>query len=277
MEYSTRTLTPTPSGSSLPMAQGAVVGPARLSPSPSADSFMKAAAARKLHNPQLLPSPEAIPKTLGQSGSASSLLSVESDSSAPPPVAPPRSAQLNTGEVLQPYSASHCSSGAVGMTGMTASQAQTIQQSRQQQHAGPSQPRRVPYHSPAMGQSVMPVHSPTMAVVNSQSVVTREPSAPAPPPAAYARNYCVDSAEPPPPAAVDGQSTWVIEEVIDFGVPLDEGMVRECDDNGYPLGCKSLSIGEVQRGNVSLFEGCVHNVCYDEQEMHDQRDDRGFC
>jgi len=270
MEYSTRTLTPSPSANSLQMPQGASVGAGRiLSPAVSADSLMKAAAARNAHNPQLSSSPEMPPKTLGQSLSATSLLSVESDSSAPPPVAPPRSAQLNTGEVLQPTS--YSSSGSVGMTQMSASQVQTIQQSKQHQHSGPSQPRRVPYHSPAMGQ---PMQSAPMAIVNSQPV-NRELSALAPTPVAYAPNYATP--EHPPPQAVDSQSTWVIEEVIDFGVPLDEGMVRECDDSGYPLGCKSLSIGEVPRGNVNLFEGCIHNVCYDEQEMHDRRDDRGFC
>lgn len=251
MEYSTRTVTPAPSANSFQMPQGA------------------AGRMLSVHNPQLSPSPEMPPKTLGQSLSATSLLSVESDSSAPPPVAPPRSAQLNTGEVLQPTS--HCSSDSAGMTSKVASQVQTIQQSKQRQHSGPSQPRRVPYHSPAMGQ--MPTHSAPMAMVNSQSAVNREVAAPAPAPVAYAPNYA-STPEPPPPQAVDSQSTWVIEEVIDFGVPLDEGMVRECDDSGYPMGCKS---GELPRGNVSLFEGCVHNVCYDEQELHDRQDGRDLC
>merc|ERR1719502_1458062 len=99
-----------------------------------------------------------------------------------------------------------------------------------------------------------PPHS--MAVVHGQPLISRkrEPQPPAP-------------AQESQQQADNTQSTWVIEEVIDFGVPLDEGLVRECDDTGYPLGCKSLSIGPSQRGNVNLFDGCVHNVCYDEQDQ----------
>lgn len=106
------------------------------------------------------------------------------------------------------------------------------------------------------------VQQQNMAVVHPQSVITRErePQPQAPPPE-------------PTQASDNTQSTWVIEEVIDFGVPLDEGMVRECDDTGYPLGCKSLSIGGPSaRGNVNLFDGCLHNGCYDEvEDMHGQR------
>lgn len=90
-----------------------------------------------------------------------------------------------------------------------------------------------------------------MTMVNPQPVMTQRE---APPP-------------PPPQEQDNNQSTWVIEEVIDFGVPLDEGLVRECDDTGYPLGCKSLGYSASPRGNVNLFDGCYHNVCYDEQQM----------
>jgi len=173
------------------------------------------------------------PKSLGQSLSMGSLLSVESDSSAPPPVAPPRSAQLNTGEVLQPYqpmlSAAHHSL-----------------------HGSPGRPPNVMTgRSPSANSFSRVPHQHSMAVVNSQSALREAPPS---------------QAEPPQESP---QSTWVIEEVIDFGVPLDEGMVRECDDSGYPLGCKSL--GPNHRGNATLFDGCVHGVCYDEQvvEMHD--------
>lgn len=126
---------------------------------------------------------------------------------------------------------------------------------------------------PAMGQpaTAQSANTQPMAVVHPQSVITREREPP--PQQAPAR-------EPPPQAAENTQSTWVIEEVIDFGVPLDEGLVRECDDTGYPLGCKSLSIGASPRGNVNLFDGCVHNVCYDEQvmEMHgDRREGKDLC
>lgn len=273
MEYSTRTLTPSQSGASLTnqVVPAPASAPGRiLSPSESADSLMKAAAARKLLNPALSPvHGQMAQKTLGQSLSVTSLLSVESDSSAPPPVAPPRSAQLNTGEVLQPYAPTHlqASGSSLAMPPTVASQVQSIQQSMQHQHGGPSQPRRGPYHSPGMGQTA-PQQTPSMAVVQSQSVMSRESSVPTP-----------AAESPPPPQAVDSQSTWVIEEVIDFGVPLDEGMVRECDDSGYPLGCKSLAIGDGSRGNVHLFDGCVHNVCYDEQEapMHDRREGKDLC
>jgi len=251
MAYATRTtLTPSQSDSSMPQLNGMA---GRLSPSVSADALMKAAAQRKLLNPTLSPIPQ---NKLGQSLSVTSLLSVESDTSAPPPVAPPRSAQLNTGEVLQPYAPTHlqATGSSLGMPPTIASQVHSVQQPMYQN--SPAQPRRGPYHSPAMGQN--------MAVVQSHSVINREPTAPEPP--------------PPPPQAVDSQSTWVIEEVIDFGVPLDEGMVQEYDDRGYPMGCKSLAIGESSRGNGNIFDGCLHNVCHDEQEgtMHDRRE-HGLC
>merc|ERR1712098_985275 len=90
-----------------------------LTTSPSADNLLKASAGHKILTSQLFPPSTLLaqngPKTLGQSLSMSSLLSVESDSSAPPPVAPPRSAQLNTGEVLQPYQPLHSTGHGGGM------------------------------------------------------------------------------------------------------------------------------------------------------------------
>lgn len=112
----------------------------------------------------------------------------------------------------------------------------------------------------------MPQQSHSMAEVHSQSVIHREREAP---------QAQMEEPQQPPENA---QSTWVIEEVIDFGLPLDEGMVRECDDSGHPFGCK---IGPPQRGNVNLFDGCVQNLCYDEQqgiEVNERADNtREFC
>lgn len=262
-EYQTRTLTPSQSTSS--------VGNRSLLPSESGNSLMRAAAGQKMGHPHISPGLHGgVPRNLGQSASATSLLSVESDSSAPAPVAPPRSAQLNTGEVLQPYAPSQLqATGSSLMVPPTvASQVQSVQQ-------GPSQPRRGPHHSPGMnqspvgqggGQPLMHAHSVGPGMVQSQAVIHREPSTPVP------------AQEPPPPQqATDSQSTWVIEEVIDFGVPLDEGMMRECDDGGYPLCGKNLEIGQSHRGNVELFQGCTHNLCYDEQDFHDRRDGKDLC
>jgi len=261
MEYSngTRTLTPTPSNASLQNQNIVMDGGRKLSPSPSSDSLLKAAAIRKMNqmNPQLRGSPVHAQGTLGQSLSVASLLSVDSDSSAPPPVAPPRSAQLHTGEVLRPNqfvqvqmqaSASNSQLMAHGVAQVNSLRQSPSQPGGLQGQRNPStsslnrgSPHHVPNHM--MAQS--------MAVVHPQSVIAREaPQAPV-------------QQEPPPQqqqASDSGtQSTWVIEEVIDFGPPV-EGLVRECDDIGYPMDCKINS-----RGSINLFDGCFHNVCVDEE------------
>lgn len=208
--------------------------------------------------------PLTVPRTMGPSLSVSSLMSVESDSSAPAPVAPPRSAQLNTGEVLQPYANARLNPAGASLK-MPASQLGMHEVTRgQNMQAG-----RIVAEGPPRGYGGA---GQPMAMVHPQSVMqTREPPSP----------VAQDRGGHDQQQASDGNSTWVIEEVIDFGLPVDEGLVRECDDAGYPLGCKSLSMGGSPRGNVHLFNGCVHNVCYDEQqvmEMHGQRQDgRDLC
>jgi len=268
MEYSSRSLTPTPSTGSLTLV------PRMLTPSPSAELLRvaQAASGRKGFGPQMTTVqnvqyvPLTVPRTMGPSLSVSSLMSVESDSSAPPPVAPPRSAQLNTGEVLQPYANARLNATG-GSLKMPASQLGMHEVSRGQNvQSG----RSVTEGPPNRGYGGV---GGSMAMVHPQSVMqTRDPPSP------VVQDRGIHDQRP---EASDGNSTWVIEEVIDFGLPVDEGLVRVCDDAGYPLGCKSLSMGGSPRGNVHLFNGCVHNVCYDEQqvmEMHGQRQDgRDLC
>jgi len=246
MEYSTRTLTPSVSTGSFHDRNNLVAGGGRLlTPSPSTDSSRF-----KINHHQM--SSLHAPGTLGQSLSVTSLLSVESDSSAPAPVAPPRSAQLNTGEVLQPYQLVQLQASASNNALMAHSS--QVQHGYGQSGRAHAQPPRHPHHPPAMGQTM----AQPMAIVHPQSVISREPPHQAPAP------------EPPQQTSDNGtQSTWVIEEVIDFGQPLDEGLVRECDDIGYPMGCKNTS-----RGNVNLFDGCVHNVCIDEEQVRAMQGDR---
>lgn len=266
MEYSSRSLAPSASTGSM-HNQNTVTTTRVLNASPSADSLLKAAAARQQMLTSVSPvsvSPLKVQNgALGQSLSMTSLLSIESDSSAPPPVAPPRSAQLNTGEVLQAYLPlqAHQSPSHARLQGV--------------------QPARNPYESHAprpvhqmpsmMGQQAfMQAPSGTvtqMAVVHPQAALSqREVPPPAPPP-------------PQEPAAASdpSQSTWIIEEVIDFGTPVDEGMVRECEDSSYPLGCHSLTKAGTPRGG--FIDGCVHNVCYDESqvESNNYKDGKELC
>lgn len=236
----------------------------KLALSPSADNLHKASMGRPLLGS---PGPALSSfnaqngvKSLGQSISMTSLLSVESDSSAPAPVAPPRSAHFNTGEVLQPVHIAAAGAGMQVRPAQTASNRGPIMQPPQRSPSN-SLPPRVAHHIAQSGQQA----SMGMAVVHSQAAISRE------------RDNTPQVLPQEPPQVTDNtQSTWVIEEVIDFGVPLDEVLVRECDDSGYPLGCKSLSVGPSQRGNFNLFDGCVHNVCYDEDsDMHGGRQDSG--
>lgn len=275
MEYSNRNLAPSASTGSLHDRNN--LGGRSLNPSPSADSLLKRAqvfAAPAPISPQR-GSPISIMAHgqggLGQSLSMSSLLSIESDSSAPAPVAPPRSAQLNTGEVLQPYQTPLGNSRMMHPQMVQPGGPQSIVNGRSGRNPTAGNLPRAAHQMPSMVQTagVQPGIQPsqTMAVVHPQSVISQRE---VPPPA------------PPPPqetsqAAENSQSTWIIEEVIDFGVPLDEGMVRECEDNGYPLGCKSLS--GPPRGNVNLFDNCTYSVCYDESQTteYERRDGRDLC
>lgn len=61
----------------------------------------------------------------------------------------------------------------------------------------------------------------------------------------------------PPVSNSGGQPTWIIEEVIDFGLPYEDQTGRDCDDN---FACKNL---ETTRG--PMFERCgAGSICYDE-------------
>lgn len=168
-------------------------------------------------------------KSLGQSASVNSLLTVASDTSGPPAMAPPQSAALNTGEVLHPYGNS--------------AQAEM-------QNSGTYLQRPPPQQLNA-GQHMAAVHSQSAMSMNAHQY--QAASAPA-----------HQAAGPPPQQVPASQPQWVIEEVIDFGVPLDESGIREYDDNGYPIGCK-LALSP--RGHAGIFGGCVRSLCYDEEQV----------
>lgn len=233
-EYSTRTLTPTPSNGSLQQSSsGAALRPIMvrehvpIQQTYSGGQQTSVAIGHPGHYLAAIPtsmmqSPSG--KSLGGSASVTSLLTVASDTSGPPAMAPPSSAALNTGEVLHPYSNSQVPGDGMHFHG-----------------GGPSlaSSARNPATS-SQGQ---------MAVVHTHSVMTtHQYQAPAPSPVNQVPN---------------NQPTWVIEEVIDFGVPIDEIGVREYDDQNHALGCKLLMS---PRGRGGLFDGCVRSLCFDEEQ-----------
>lgn len=226
-----------------------------LSPAPSAGSLHGSPSQKALGSQTVGLAPSASAKSLGASLSMSSLLTVASDTSGPPAVAPPRSATLNTGEVLTAQPLPHAVAAAI------AAQAAVQAQPHRPGPPGgqPCPPRTqsrptnlgVPSREVAVQPSVPVTHGANVAVTQTQTVLG----------VPY-------QAVSPPQQAPASQPTWVIEEVIDFGVPYDEGSVRECDDSGYPVGCKPTD-----RRN-SLFDGCVRSLCHDEQQMISARTDR---
>lgn len=72
------------------------------------------------------------------------------------------------------------------------------------------------------------------------------------------------------PGARDGgpAPTWVIEEVIDFGLPADE-LVREVED-GAPWNQRVCNAGGIPYQNYDnrpgLFDSCTRSVCADEEK-----------
>lgn len=223
---STRTLTPTPSNGSLQASSSA----GALRPIVVREHMpIQPASVSITHPSHYIASLQQSPsgKSLGQSASVSSLLTVASDTSGPPAMAPPSSAALNTGEVLHPYSTMQ------------------VQSDAGQYHHGAGTPSRK-IASSSSGTSL----GSSMAVVHPQSVINNQPSL----------GYQAIQQ----PVQAPAQPTWVIEEVIDFGIPLDEAGIREYDDQGYPLGCK-LAISP--RGRGGLFDGCVRSLCYDEEQV----------
>lgn len=328
MEYATRTLANSASTGSLHERRNN--DSARtLTPSASADSLHKSGSQRKLitalinaNSPASLDGVRNLPPINGptsqhtltrQCDSLTSLLSVDSDASAPQPMAPPRSAQLNTGEVLQPYQPSHLQAAGASFAVPSTATATVVPQAH-----FPVQSPPLPKHAPpvwqnlgssrnsstssltrspattipmnaAMAAAATPLAAPAMALVHPQAAISSE--GPPRPERAVASIDRASGSQPPTPTPPSVgpqvepagviQSTWVIEEVVDFGVPLDEGGVRECEDTSYPLGCRNLSVGISPRNHGTMFDGCVRSVCYDEEQvmaMHSRRQEgKDFC
>mmetsp|Transcript_33678 Transcript_33678/g.53815 ORF Transcript_33678/g.53815 Transcript_33678/m.53815 type:complete len:445 (+) Transcript_33678:115-1449(+) len=63
-----------------------------------------------------------------------------------------------------------------------------------------------------------------------------------------------------PCSSNNGQPTWVIEEVIDFGLPYEDMPGRDCDDN---FACKNLSSTDTSR--EPMLRCGAGSFCYDEE------------
>lgn len=223
-------------------------------------------------------------KTLGQSISVTSLMTTMSDTSGgPSAVAPPRTSQtaLGHGEVLQPYlpaaplastpavplGSDHKSPSVRALPPPGRDWSQTAQPMGLEREPSPVRTAEASAVSPAQQkcqagrlESLQPAGASTgyqergsnracnMRVVEPQPVVPqRDPRENVP------RERETHSAN---------GATWVIEEVIDFGVPVDEG-IHEVDDPGFLHACKPKALRSSRNG---IFDGCVRTLCAEEAQ-----------
>jgi len=175
-------------------------------------------------------------RPLAESSSVASLLSVASDS-VTPPSRPPPSSRLDTGNVLrwelEPQQNDDDSGEECNGVPPLAIEAE--------------HPKSRP--SASMEKDTSSKAKPPAASMSTKLAPTGQATAPAP-----------QSIMSPMPQQHVPTPTWVIEEVIEFCPPADDGILHECDAVSFARSSTSI-----------LFDGCYRHPCFDETHARCER------
>jgi len=199
-------------------------------------------------------------KSLGGSISASSLLSIMSDDSAQPTLPPPSSGKLPTADNFFRLGFSV----RPALVGVVPSSEQPVPVALQ--HGVPMK--------------AAPGSASNLSVLASQGVVTHHYQAMnASQPAGELRHAVAQPhptlVQPRSTEAIPGPSTWVIEEIIDFGPPSEDS-VPVSSKATFPRDCREA----IHRAcDASVFASCTRRICseHDVETTSDASCTRRIC